>query len=67
MNLIKRRVKTISEIDNNVLQKSIGIRTNILRNIYSKKVRNYSINTGDFDLPLITMYKSCSYRNKFYK
>jgi CRP-like cAMP-binding protein len=67
MNLIKRRVKTISEIDNNVLQKSIGIRTNILRNIYSKKVRNYSINTGDFDLPLITMYKSCSYRKNFYK
>ena len=67
MNLIKRRAKTISEIDNDVLQKSIGIRTNFLRNIHLKKLRNFSINTGDFDLPLISMYKSCSYRNKFYK
>ena len=67
LNLIKRRTKTLNEIDNNVLQKSIGIRTNFLKNIYPKKVRNFSINTGDFDLPLITMYKSCSYRNKYYK
>ena len=67
LNLIKRRTKTLNEIDNNVLQKSIGIRTNFLKNIYPKKERNFSINTGDFDLPLITMYKSCSYRNKYYK
>ena len=67
LNLIKRRIKNLNEIDNNVLQKSIGIRTNFLKNIYPKKVRNFSINTGDFDLPLITMYKSCSYRNKYYK
>ena len=62
--LKKRNKKTLSEIiDKNVLTKSIGIRTNFIENIPPKRVRNYSINTGDFDLPLISKYISFSYRN----
>ena len=62
--LKKRNKKQMSEIiDKNVLRKSIGIRTNFIENIPSKRVKNYSINTGDFDLPLISKYTSFSYRN----
>ncbi len=62
--LKKRNKKTLSEIiDKNVLTKSIGIRTNFIENIPPKRIRNYSINTGDFDLPLISKYISFSYRN----
>ena len=62
--LKKRNKKQLSDIiDKNVLRKSIGIRTNFIENIPTKRIGNYSINTGDFDLPLISKFISFSYRS----
>ena len=56
------KTRNLNEIDNRFIQKSIGgIRTGFIKNINIRKIRNKSINTGDFDLPLISMYKSTSY------
>ena len=60
----RKNIRTLSDINQDVLQKSIGRRTNVLRNINPKNIKHFTINTGDFDLPLITMYKSHSYKNK---
>ncbi len=58
----KLKTRNLNEIDNHFIQKSIGgIRTGFIKNISIRKIRNKSINTGDFDLPLISMYKSTSY------